>query len=158
MQLHPRVSAGILRVPCTWWWVTFPKCWGDSSGWGCLRLQTSNQDLSVTLCVWFDLICYRKVTHSYMRLLQALLKKSSQDISSQVLLWKLLLSSGFHRFIILWVVGLFKYHIQCNAVNKGANSYITMIPRREWSVKRRKCLFCHSWITNIPINCFSGVV
>lgn len=105
---------------------------------------------------WFDL--YRKVTHSYMRLFQALLKRSSQDISSQLLLWKLLLSSGFHKFILLWVICLFKYHIPCIAVNKGANNYITMIPRREWFVKREKCLFCHSWITNIPINCFSEVV
>lgn len=157
MQLHTLVSAGILRVPCTQWWIAFPECWGDSSGWCCLRLQTSNQDLSV-MDIWFDLIGYRKVTHSSMRLFQALLKKFSQDISSQVLLWKPLLSTGFHRFILLWVVCLFKYQIQCNAVNKGANSYIMMIPRREWSVKREKCLFCHSWITNIPINCFSGVV
>lgn len=157
MQLHTLVSAGILRVPCTQWWIAFPECWGDSSGWCCLRLQTSNQDLSV-MDIWFDLIGYRKVTHSSMRLFQALLKKFSQDISSQVLLWKPLLSTGFHRFILLWVVCLFKYQIQCNAVNKGANSYIMMIPRRERSVKREKCLFCHSWITNIPINCFSGVV
>lgn len=34
-----------------------------------------NLDLSVTH-IWLDLICYRKATHSYMRLFQALLGKS----------------------------------------------------------------------------------
>lgn len=159
------VSWAVLR-PCIYWHSESALYSDRLHSWGAPRFssgmvlpQAMNiRAGSLCTCTWHNLVGCRKDTHSHTRLFQALLEKPSQNISSQVLLWKLLQNTSFHGFILLWVICLSKYQIQRNAVNKWANSHITMVPRRQWSVRRGKCLFGHSWTTNIPINCFFRVV
>lgn len=45
--------------------------------------------------IWHNMVGYREVTHSHTRLFQALLERPSQNISSQVLLQKLLQALAF---------------------------------------------------------------